>query len=213
MRPLSKAVVGSGSHQTARNRANVISKLKHHPEHVSIAKAKTLHFHYFTPSSEHTTKNDMPRKTIVGHHRKCSPRPTKAQTRKLGQSKKTCSTAQLGARDINLHGPEQALARFDAQLFGTFKMDLLAYIRHSLVSANNCPALSKRIYRTKTDTRPVQRVSATQNNRTMDTRIPSQRCNPMHARSNVHFSSKHQSGKDLRYSADRAYMTYSLYVA
>jgi hypothetical protein len=101
--------------------------------------------------------------------------------------KKTCSTAQLGARDINLHGPEQALARFDAQLFGTFKMDLLAYIRHSLVSANNCPALSKLICRTKTDTRPVQRVSATQNNRTMDTRTPSQRCNPMHARSNVHF--------------------------
>ena len=66
-------------------------------------------------------------------------------------------------------------------------MDLLAYIRHSLVSANNCPALSKLICRTKTDTRPVQRVSATQNNRTMDTRTPSQRCNPMHARSNVHF--------------------------
>jgi hypothetical protein len=88
MRPLSKAVVGGGSHQTARNRTNVSSKLKRHPKHNSIAKAKTSHFHYFTPSSEHTTKNDMPRKTIVGHRKKCSPRP-KAQKRKLGQHEKT----------------------------------------------------------------------------------------------------------------------------
>ena len=101
--------------------------------------------------------------------------------------KKPCSTAQLGARDINLHGPEQALAKFDAQLFGTFKTDLLAQIRHSLPSANNLSALSKRIYQTKTDTRQVQRVSARQNNRTVDTRTTSQRCSPMHARHNVHF--------------------------
>jgi hypothetical protein len=85
--------------------------------------------------------------------------------------------------------------------------------KHSPGSTRNCSALSKWTYWPMSDTRPVQRVSATQNNRTMDTRTPSQRCNPMHARSNVHFSSKHQSGKDLRYSADRAYMTYSLYVA